>query len=38
VTTAKYYIPSGRCIQAIIWNQRKMAQLTTVPDSPAKRI
>ncbi|EAZ81192.1 S41 family peptidase [Algoriphagus machipongonensis] len=34
VTTAKYYIPSGRCIQAIDYTQtRQSGELTTVPDS-----
>lgn len=37
VTTAKYYIPSGRCIQAIDYAQsRENGQLTTVPDSLRK--
>ncbi|UZD22206.1 S41 family peptidase [Algoriphagus halophytocola] len=34
VTTAKYYIPSGRCIQAIDYLQsRESHELVTVPDS-----
>jgi carboxyl-terminal processing protease len=34
VTTAKYYIPSGRCIQAIDYSQsRENGKITTVPDS-----
>lgn len=37
VTTAKYYIPSGRCIQAIDYSQsRENGQLTVVPDSLRK--
>lgn len=37
VTTAKYYIPSGRCIQAIDYAQtRENGALTTVPDSLRK--
>ena len=37
VTTAKYYIPSGRCIQAIDYAQsRENGELTTVPDSLRK--
>lgn len=37
VTTAKYYIPSGRCIQAIDYAQtRENGTLTTVPDSLRK--
>lgn len=37
VTTAKYYIPSGRCIQAIDYAQtRENGSLTTVPDSLRK--
>jgi len=37
VTTAKYYIPSGRCIQAIDYLQsRENGALTTVPDSLRK--
>lgn len=34
VTTAKYYIPSGRCIQAIDYAQRdEEGRITRVPDS-----
>ncbi len=37
VTTAKYYIPSGRCIQAIDYLQsRENGALTTIPDSLRK--
>jgi len=37
VTTAKYYIPSGRCIQAIDYAQsRENGEITTVPDSLRK--
>jgi carboxyl-terminal processing protease len=37
VTTAKYYIPSGRCIQAIDYlKTRENGELTTVPDSLRK--
>lgn len=37
VTTAKYYIPSGRCIQAIDYLQsRENGALTSVPDSLRK--
>lgn len=37
VTTAKYYIPSGRCIQAIDYAQsRENGELTSVPDSLRK--
>lgn len=37
VTTAKYYIPSGRCIQAIDYLQsRESNELVTVPDSLRK--
>lgn len=37
VTTAKYYIPSGRCIQAIDYAQsRENGALTAVPDSLRK--
>ena len=37
VTTAKYYIPSGRCIQAIDYAQsRENGALTSVPDSLRK--
>ncbi|MEB2787262.1 S41 family peptidase [Algoriphagus persicinus] len=37
VTTAKYYIPSGRCIQAIDYLQsRENGELVTVPDSLRK--
>ncbi|GMQ31684.1 S41 family peptidase [Algoriphagus confluentis] len=37
ITTAKYYIPSGRCIQAIDYTQsRENGSLTTVPDSLRK--
>jgi carboxyl-terminal processing protease len=37
ITTAKYYIPSGRCIQAIDYLQsRESGELTSVPDSLRK--
>lgn len=37
VTTAKYYIPSGRCIQAIDYAQsRENGEITSVPDSLRK--
>jgi carboxyl-terminal processing protease len=37
ITTAKYYIPSGRCIQAIDYAQtRENGTLTAVPDSLRK--
>ncbi|MHA7131254.1 S41 family peptidase [Algoriphagus namhaensis] len=37
VTTAKYYIPSGRCIQAIDYAQsRESGEITVVPDSLRK--
>lgn len=37
VTTAKYYIPSGRCIQAIDYAQsRENGAITSVPDSLRK--
>lgn len=37
VTTAKYYIPSGRCIQAIDYLQsRESHELITIPDSLRK--
>lgn len=37
ITTAKYYIPSGRCIQAIDYAQsRENGTVTTVPDSLRK--
>lgn len=37
VTTAKYYIPSGRCIQAIDYAQsRENGSITSVPDSLRK--
>jgi carboxyl-terminal processing protease len=37
VTTAKYYIPSGRCIQAIDYAQtRENGSLTSIPDSLRK--
>ncbi|MDF2157005.1 S41 family peptidase [Algoriphagus sp. CAU 1675] len=37
VTTAKYYIPSGRCIQAIDYTQsRENGEITVVPDSLRK--
>ncbi|WP_075351680.1 S41 family peptidase [Algoriphagus marinus] len=37
ITTAKYYIPSGRCIQAIDYMQsRENGELTSVPDSLRK--
>jgi carboxyl-terminal processing protease len=37
ITTAKYYIPSGRCIQAIDYAQaRENGEITSVPDSLRK--
>ncbi len=37
VTTAKYYIPSGRCVQAIDYAQsRESGEITVVPDSLRK--
>lgn len=33
LTTAKYYIPSGRCIQAIDYSQAQEGSVKTVPDS-----
>lgn len=33
VTTAKYYTPSGRCIQAINYTQKEGEQSGTIPDS-----
>lgn len=33
VTTAKYYIPSGRCIQAIDYSRSQQGVVTAVPDS-----
>ncbi|OOG78582.1 S41 family peptidase [Algoriphagus sp. A40] len=37
ITTAKYYIPSGRCIQAIDYAQsRENGAITSVPDSLRK--
>lgn len=37
ITTAKYYIPSGRCIQAIDYAQtRENGEITAVPDSLRK--
>ncbi len=37
ITTAKYYIPSGRCIQAIDYAQsRENGSITSVPDSLRK--
>ena len=33
VTTAKYYIPSGRCIQAIDYSHSQEGSVRTVPDS-----
>jgi carboxyl-terminal processing protease len=37
LTTAKYYIPSGRCIQAIDYAQsRENGEITAVPDSLRK--
>ncbi|MBN3583771.1 S41 family peptidase [Algoriphagus aestuarii] len=37
ITTAKYYIPSGRCIQAIDYTKsRESGELTSVPDSLRK--
>lgn len=38
VTTAKYYIPSGRCIQAINYSERNEdGSVASVPDSLAKQ-
>lgn len=33
LTTAKYYIPSGRCIQAVDYSQSQQGSVHTVPDS-----
>ena len=33
LTTAKYYIPSGRCIQAIDYSHSQEGKVRTVPDS-----
>ena len=33
VTTAKYYIPSGRCIQAIDYSHSQQGSVQTIPDS-----
>lgn len=33
MTTAKYYIPSGRCIQAIDYSHSQEGSVSTVPDS-----
>ncbi len=33
LTTAKYYIPSGRCIQAIDYSHSQQGSIQTVPDS-----
>lgn len=33
LTTAKYYIPSGRCIQAVDYSHSQQGQVRTVPDS-----
>jgi len=33
LTTAKYYIPSGRCIQAIDYSQSQQGSVHSVPDS-----
>ena len=33
LTTAKYYIPSGRCIQAIDYSHSQQKSIHTVPDS-----
>ncbi len=33
LTTAKYYIPSGRCIQAIDYSHSQQGEVTAVPDS-----
>lgn len=33
LTTAKYYIPSGRCIQAIDYSHSQEGDIRTVPDS-----
>ncbi len=36
LTTAKYYIPSGRCIQAIDYSHSQQGSVTSVPDSLIK--
>lgn len=33
LTTAKYYIPSGRCIQAVDYSHSQQGSVRTVPDS-----
>lgn len=33
LTTAKYYIPSGRCIQAIDYSRSQQGEVKSVPDS-----
>lgn len=33
LTTAKYYIPSGRCIQAVDYSHSQSGSVATVPDS-----
>ncbi len=33
LTTAKYYIPSGRCIQAVDYSHSQQGSISTVPDS-----
>ena len=33
LTTAKYYIPSGRCIQAVDYSHSQQGDVRTVPDS-----
>ena len=33
LTTAKYYIPSGRCIQAVDYSRSQQGDVRTVPDS-----
>lgn len=33
LTTAKYYIPSGRCIQAIDYSHSQEGTVRSVPDS-----
>ena len=36
LTTAKYYIPSGRCVQALNYKHAKGGYVEHVPDSPTK--
>ncbi len=33
LTTAKYYIPSGRCVQAVDYSHSQQGSISTVPDS-----